>query len=359
MSTDRHYALIMAGGRGTRFWPRSRRRRPKQLQPLVSSRSLLQETVERLRPLVPPERTWVVTGEALRREVIRQLPEVPRRQIIAEPASRNTAPCIGLGAQILASLDAEAVMGVFPADHRIGKAGLFRRFARAGYRCAAQGHLVVMGIEPRWPETGFGYIEFPAGAKAGSLKAIPVRQFREKPDLKTAERFLAARRFYWNSGIFFWRADVFLESLRRHLPKTAAVLSALPAFGSRRFGPRLKEVFPLAENISVDYAVLEKAKNVMGLAAGDIGWDDLGSWNAVYKLLAEEEGANVARSDALLVASRGNYIESDSKLVAMLGVNDLVVVDTPDALLIAARSHAQQVGDIVKLLERLNREDLL
>lgn len=359
MPNVRHYALIMAGGRGTRFWPRSRRRRPKQLQPLISSRSLLQETVDRLRPVVSPERIWVMTGEALRREVVRQLPDVPPGQVIPEPAPRNTAPCIGLGAQILASVDRDAVIGVFPADHRIAQPGRFRQLVRAGYRGAGQGHLMVMGIKPRWPETGYGYIEFPAGAKAGSLKPVPVRQFREKPDLETAERFLAAKRFFWNSGIFFWRADVFLESLRLHLPKTASVLAALPAFGSRRFFSKLKEAFPLAENISVDYAVLEKAKNVMGLAAGDVGWDDLGNWNAVYKLLASEEGANVARSDALFVASRGNYVESPRKLVAMLGVNELVVVDTADTLLIAARSHAQKVGELVNLLERLNRDDLL
>lgn len=319
----------------------------------------MRETVNRLAPIIPPERLWVLTNERLRRQVIRQLPEVPRRQVLAEPVSRNTAPCIGLAAHLLRQIDEDAVLGVFPADHFITRTASFRKFVRAALRGAEQGHLMVVGIQPRWPETGYGYIEFPAGVQPGTLEPAPVRGFREKPDRKTAQRFVAAKCFYWNSGMFFWRASVFLDALERYLPRTCSLLKEVPPVSSRHFSRRLKEIFPQAENISVDYAVLEKASGVRGLPTDDIGWNDLGSWNAVYKLLASAERSNVARTDALLIASEGNYVEAPGKLVALLGVNDIVVVDTPDALLVASRDRAQQVGEIVKLLEKLKRDDLL
>jgi len=359
MASSRRYALILAGGRGTRFWPRSRRRRPKQLLALLDEKSLLEQTAERLRPVVGPERTWVLTTEHLLRETVRRLPGVPRAQILAEPAQCNTAPCLGLAAQILVQLDPDAVLGVFPADHRIARPDRFHRLIEAAYRAAESGALVVVGIAPRWPETGYGYIEFPEGAAVGSLEPYPVLRFREKPDLETARRFLAAGRFYWNSGMFFWRADVFLQAFRRHLPKTASLIASLPAFGSREFRKRLCEAYPLSENISVDYAVLEKASNVVGLAAGDIGWNDLGSWNAVYEVMAKDAEGNVLRTETLAVDSRGNYVEVPGKLVALVGIEDLVVVDSPDALLIVPRHRAQQVSEVVKRLEAAGRDGLL
>jgi len=359
MSHANYYGVIMAGGRGTRFWPRSRRSHAKQVLRVLGERSLIQQTVDRLRPLLPPERLWVLTNDYLRAEIIRQLPGVPRRQILAEPAARNTAPCIGLAARILHSLDAEAVMGVFPADQVIGRPARFLRLAGAAFRAAERGRMVVLGIQPRWPETGYGYIEFPEGVRPGSLKPAPVLRFREKPDRSTAEQYIAAGRFFWNSGMFFWRADVFLKALRRHLPKAATLLESLPAFSHRHFGSRLRETFPLCENISVDYAMLEKAKDVVGLAAGDIQWNDVGSWNAVYELLPRDAEGNAGSAGRLAVASRGNYVDAEGKLVALLGVENLIVVDTPDALLVADRARAQQVADLVKLLERRKREELL
>ena len=314
--------------------------------------------MERLRPEVPPERIWILTNEHLREEIGRQLPDVPKSQILAEPVQRNTAPCIALAAQILESIDPEAVLGVFPSDHLIGKPAQFRRLMKAAYKSADRGGLIVLGIQPRWPETGYGYVEFPAGVEAGGIDPAAIKRFREKPDLRTAKRYVAAGRFYWNSGMFFWRAGVFLRALRTYLPKTAALLASLPSFSDRRFAGRLKEVYPLAENISVDYAVLEKADNVMGFAAGDIGWNDLGSWNAIYELLPDDGTGNVLRSDVLQVASAGNYVDAPAKLIALVGVNNLIVVDTPDALLIADRSQAQQVGQIPKLLDKDGRKAL-
>ncbi len=359
MAARRQYGLILAGGRGTRFWPRSRRRTPKQLLPFFGERTLVQETVERLRPLIPPERLWILTNRDLQRAMRRQLPEIPPRQILAEPEPRNTAPAIGLAARIVHEQDPDAVLGVFPSDHHIARPGLYRRLVKAAFKGAGQGRLMVMGIEPRWPETGYGYIEFPDGTRPGGFDAVPVLRFREKPDLETAKEFVAAGRFYWNAGMFFWRADVILDALRRYLPRTAGLLDSLPPFSSRRFASALRETFPKAENISIDYAVLEKADNVAGVVAGDIGWNDLGSWNAVYELLARRPGENVVRGDVLTLESEGNYVEAGGKLVALVGVRDLVVVDTGDALLVASRSEAQKVGRVVKLLEKQKRGDLL
>jgi mannose-1-phosphate guanylyltransferase len=271
---------------------------------------------------------------------------------------RNTAPAIGLAAHVLRSLDPDAVMGVFPSDHVVGKPGRYRAVLRAALKAAAAGNLMVVGIQPRWPETGYGYIEFPRGTKPGA-EALPVRRFHEKPELPNAKRYLAAGNFYWNSGMFFWRADVLLDQLRRHLPKTATVLASLPRFGSRRFAAALKHSFPLCDNISIDYAVLEKAAHVAGIAAGDFGWNDVGSWNAVYELLPRDACGNVTAPSAICLDSHDNFVDARGKVVALLGVRDLIVVDTPDALLVAARDHAQRVGEIVKALEKLERHDLL
>jgi mannose-1-phosphate guanylyltransferase len=354
-----YYGLILAGGRGTRFWPRSRRSHAKQVLRFLGDRSLIQQTVDRLRPVLPPERIWVLTNNHLRPEIIRQLPEVPRNQILAEPAQRNTAPAIGLAAHILQSIDSNAVMGVFPSDHVISKPARYLRFVRAAYKAGGAGKMVVLGIQPRWPETGYGYIEFPKGVKAGGIEPLRVRRFREKPDLANARRYVKAGNFYWNAGMFFWRASVLLDALREFLPKTATLLASLPAFSHRGFTAKMNAAFPHCDNISIDYAVLEKAREVAGFATDDFGWNDVGSWNAVYELLPRDENANIFRGDSLVHTSSGNYVDAKGKLVALLGVKDLVIVDTPDALLIADRSRAQEVGDLVKKLEQQRRDDLL
>jgi mannose-1-phosphate guanylyltransferase len=354
-----HYALILAGGRGTRFWPLSRRRSAKQVLNVTGERSLIQGTVDRLAPVIPPERMWILTNHHLRDVIVRQLPAIPRRQILAEPAQRNTAPAIGLAAQILQSLDRDAVMGVFPADHVVSKDTAYRGIVRAALKAAGAGNLMLVGIQPRWAETGYGYVEFPRGTEPGGSAPLPVLRFHEKPALRKAKRYLAAGNFYWNSGMFFWRTDVLLDQLRHYLPKTATILAALPPFSSRRFADRLAKAFPLCDNISIDFAVLEKAANVAGIAAGDFGWNDVGSWNAVYELMGRDACGNVVANDSVCLEAHDNFVDARGKVVALLGVKDLIVVDTPDALLVASRDRAQQVGDIVKALEKNNRHDLL
>jgi mannose-1-phosphate guanylyltransferase len=352
-----HYGLILAGGRGTRFWPRSRKRSAKQVLNVVGERSLIQATVDRLSAVIPPERMWILTNDHLREAIVRQLPKVPKRQILAEPMQRNTAPAIGLAAGILQSIDPDAVMGVFPSDHVVGRPAPFRSTLRAAFQSAAAGRLMVVGIPPRWPETGYGYIEFSRKAKPGEVS--PVSKFHEKPELAKAKRYVAAGNYYWNSGMFFWRTDVLLEELRRCLPKTATVLAALPPFGGRKFGDGLKNAFPLCDNISIDYAVLEKSDKVSGIPAADFGWNDVGSWNAVYELLPRDGHGNVIPRQGVCVDSHNNFVDARGKTVALLGVEDLIVVDTPDALLVASRHRAQQVGEIVKLLEQQERHELL
>lgn len=360
MLSSHAYGLILAGGRGTRFWPRSRRNRAKQVLPFTDERSLIQHTVERLRPLLPPERLWVITNDHLRGEITAQLPDVPPSQILAEPAARNTAPCIGLAAHILQSLDPEAVLGVFPSDHHIENEDRYRELLVPAFEAAAEGRIAVLGLQPRWAETGYGYIEFGGDVRPGELHAVAVQSFREKPNRETAEQFVAARRFFWNAGMFFFRAATMQQALRQHLPRTAGLLDALPSFADAAFSGALAETFPRCESISIDYAVMEREKNVVGVAADDIGWNDLGSWDAVYELLEKDEAGNVVRADALVRDGAGCYVDApQGRIVAMLGVRDLIVVDTPDALLIADRSRAQEVGDLVKELEKQGREDLL
>lgn len=327
---------------------------------VVGERSLIQQTVDRLAPLIPPERLWVLTNDHLRDTIVGQLPEIPAGQILSEPAARNTAPAIGLAASILHSIDPDAVMGVFPSDHVVGKQAAYRTTLRAAFKGAQAGQLMVVGIHPRWPETGYGYVEFPRGTTPGVKSgAVQVRRFHEKPLLPKARRYVTAGHYYWNSGMFFWKTGVILDQLRLHLPKTATLLASLPKFGARGFAARLNETFPLAESISIDYAVLEKANNVSGIPAPDFGWNDVGSWNAVYELLEHDAHGNVAIHDTVILDSHQNFVDARGKVVALLGVKDLIIVDTPDALLVASRDRAQSVGELLKLIEQKERHDLL
>jgi mannose-1-phosphate guanylyltransferase len=289
------------------------------------------------------------------------VPEVPAAQVVAEPAQRNTAPCLALAAKIIASRDPEAVLGVFPADHHISRPDLFLRYLDPAFEAAAAGRLVTLGIHPRKPETGYGYLEFPKGTKAGT-RVVKLRRFREKPGLADAQRYIDAGNFYWNAGMFFWRAQTFLDCVARYLPNTAARIDSLPKCGSRTFAAKLADAYPQCDNISVDYGVMEpasKAKLVSGIATADFGWNDLGSWDAAHDVAVRDAHQNAARGASLFHGSEGCLVDAHGKLVVLVGVADLVVVDTPDALLVLHRSRAQDVGKIVKALEEGGRHDLL
>jgi mannose-1-phosphate guanylyltransferase len=356
--SNHRYGLIMAGGRGTRFWPRSRKRNAKQVLKFFGERSLIQQTVDRLKAVIPPENIWVVTNEFLQAEIRKQLPEVPKSQIVAEPAQRNTAPCIALAAQIISQQDPDAVLAVFPADHLILKEARFRNFVKAAFRATEAGSVVVLGIQPRWAETGYGYIEFPKNLTPGDNSVLKVTSFREKPDAKTAKRFVERGNFFWNAGMFFWKTATVLDLMHQHQPNTATLLAGLPKFGSKAFAAKLAEVYPLCDNISVDYAVIEKAESVTGLALDDIGWNDVGSWEAVYDLAKKDADGNAAQGEIFAEDSHGNYVDA-GKTVALVGVDNLIIVDTPDALLVGQRSRAQDVSKLVKAIEAKGKEALL
>jgi len=353
------YPVILAGGRGTRFWPLSRRKRAKQLLALDGKQTMIQQTVARLLPLAGAKRFWIITNEDLRTAIVKQLPKFPKAQILAEPAGRNTAPAIGLAAFLLLRENPEAVLGLFPSDHVIANEEGYRETLVRGIEIAAAGaNIVVLGIRPNRAETGYGYIE--AGAAQGD--ALRVRRFTEKPDAAKAAEFVAAGNYFWNSGMFLWSARTLADALREHLPKTAPLLEEIAtALGTRSFAATFRKLYPKCENISVDYAVLEprsakgeQAGNIFCLPA-DFGWNDLGSWTALHEHHTSRsnppEGNLVAGSGTCLMNAHGNYIYAPGKFVAAVGVSDLVVVETPDALLITTRQHAQDVGKVVKYLD--------
>jgi mannose-1-phosphate guanylyltransferase len=362
------YPVILAGGRGTRFWPRSRKRSAKQVLALEGKRTMIQQTLARLAPLAPARRFWVITNADLREEIARQLKRLDSRQIIAEPLARNTAPAIGLAAFVLLRTDVQAVIGMFPADHVIRDEARFRKTVEKAVEIAAAGeNIVVMGIQPSRPETGYGYIE--AGAKAGD-GLFHVRRFTEKPNAERAEEFIQAGNYFWNSGMFVWSARTLVNALREHLSESAPHLEKIArAFGSRQFARVFAEEYPRTESISIDYAVLEprsaKGENSSNLYCipADFGWNDLGSWAALYehhaaaKGMASSDGNVIEGAGGYAINAEGNYIYAPKKFVAAVGVKNLVVVETEDALLVTTREHAQDVGKVVKHLDekKLNR----
>lgn len=354
------YPVILAGGRGTRFWPLSRKKRAKQLLALDGKQTMIQQTVARLLPLAPAKKFWIITNEDLRTAIAKQLPKLPKAQVLAEPVGRNTAPAIGLAAFLLLRENPEAVLGLFPSDHVIGDEERYRQTLERGIELAAAGaNIVVLGIRPNRAETGYGYIEAGSAFRGEVLR---VRRFTEKPDATKAAEFVAAGNYFWNSGMFLWSARTLADALREHLPKTAPLLEEIAAaFGTRKFAGTFRKLYPKCENISVDYAVLE-ARSAKGEEAGnifclpaDFGWNDLGSWTALHEhhtaKSSPPEGNLVAASGVFLMNARGNYIHAPGKFVAAVGVSDLVVVETSDALLITTRQHAQDVGKVVKYLD--------
>jgi mannose-1-phosphate guanylyltransferase len=354
------YPVILAGGRGTRFWPLSRKKRAKQLMALDGKQTMIQQTVARLLPLAAAKKFWVISNEDLRSAITRQLPKVPKAQVLAEPVGRNTAPAIGLAAFLLLRENPEAVIGMFPSDHVIADEERYRETLARGIEIASVGaNIVVLGVRPNRAETGYGYIEAGSGVQGAASR---VRRFTEKPDAKKAAEFVAAGNYFWNSGMFLWSARTLADALREHLTKTATLLEEIAAaFGTRKFAATFRKLYPKCENISVDYAVLEprsakgeEGGNIFCLPA-DFGWNDLGSWTALHEhhtaKSSPPEGNVVAGSGVFLLNARGNYIHSPGKFVAAVGVSDLVVVETPDALLITTLQHAQDVGKVVKYLD--------
>jgi mannose-1-phosphate guanylyltransferase len=362
------HAVILAGGRGTRFWPRSRTRTPKQLLNIIGDDSMLQQTVARLQPLIPPQRIWTVTNTEQAASVRKHLPADARKNILAEPVGRSTAAAIALAAiHIRRATRGDAVMAVLPADLYIAQPKKYRKLARLALDLARQpGRMVVFAIPPTRPETGFGYIQ--CALKPIYKTPFPVfavKAFTEKPELSVARKYVASGNYRWNAGMFFWRVSTFLAALKNYLPKTSDALESLASsIGTRNYEKKLRAIYPQLENIAVDYAILESVTREKGPAQvlavpAEIGWSDIGSWTAVCEQSAEHPRENVLGGAGHLLDAEGNFIWSPSKFVAAIGVHNLVVVDTPDALLICPRERSQDVGKIVKWLEENGRKDLL
>jgi len=342
--------VILAGGSGTRFWPLSRVRSPKQLMSVLGGKSMLQRTVERVLPL-QPERIMVITNRLQAEETAAQLcyiTEVPV-EVIAEPVGRNTAPAVGLAARL--AVNPETIMAVLPADHVIPDQENFCEVLRRGAAAAGEGRLVTLGITPIRPETGYGYIEVAAGSAGPG--PFPVSRFVEKPERERAGEFLSAGNFYWNSGMFLWRADVILDELQRHLPEVHAGLAALDVRDGHVISKALEAFYAGVKGESIDFGVMEKSDRVVMIPAS-FGWSDVGSWSALPEVLDADAAGNVLinTGDHLLTDTEGCLVYGGGKLVALLGVKDLIVVETPDALLVCPRDRAQEVKGIVEELDR-------
>ncbi len=356
-TAPRLQALILAGGSGTRFWPLSRQTRPKQLLALEGERTLLRDTLERLSPLVGAESVWVCTTEALAEAVRRDLPEVPAAQILAEPEGRNTAPAIAWAVRSMPESARRGVVAVLPADHRVGDGAAFRAaLAQAAEVVEREDRVMTLGVVPRWAETGYGYLELAAETapeRAGADGVRRVARFVEKPSPENAARFLAAGNHLWNAGIFVFRGSTLLDVVARLEPELSRGLEAIAAAPER-----LRELYSRLPAESIDYAIMEKLDGIATIPL-DCGWSDLGSWEALAEVLPPDATGNFSRGDTLAVEAGGNLLFADQGTIAVLGVEDLVVVRTGDAVLVCPRSRSQEVRKLVAELAGRGRRDLL
>ena len=351
------FAVIMAGGSGTRFWPASRLRRPKQLLPLAGKNdgeTLLAATVRRLEPLVPAARVIVVTGEHLAEGTEQAVPYVPTNQILREPAPRNTAPCIAWANDLVAKLDPEAVVMVLPSDHYISDEAAFQEVLRRAVDSAASGRVTTVGIVPTRPETGYGYIEV-GDELTGTSRAV--KRFVEKPDRARAEEFVKAgpSKYLWNAGMFFFRVKDMAALLAQHLPTVAAGVAKMSDAAS------IKEIFPTLESVSIDVGVMEKAEG-LAVVPGDFGWNDIGSWQSAWELAEHDANGNAIADGNIAIEAKNNLVRSlakSPKKIALVGVDDLVVVETEDAILVIPRDRAQDVRLVVEALKKSGETSLI
>lgn len=368
--------VILAGGSGTRFWPRSRKSRAKQILALDGEKTMIQQTVDRLLPIADASDIWVITNDLLKDAIVDQLPNVAPDHILSEPAARNTAPACALAAFLLEKSEPNTVIGIFPSDHVVKDAVRFAGIVKAGIALAASGEkIVVLGIPATKAETGYGYIEY--GDVSGEVSGVKVRRvkrFTEKPHKALAEAFVASGNYAWNSGMFLWSVKTLTNAIREHSPAIATHMEKIAAaYGTPQFSQVFAEIYPTCENISIDYAVLEprsakgeQASEIYCLP-GDFCWNDLGCWSALHEHVADCAPEDLAKKNVfdktnqacINIDAEGNYVYAPGKAVALVGVSDLVVVETEDALLITTRERSQDVGKVVAELKQAGREDLV
>lgn len=352
------FLVIMAGGRGERFWPASRLRRPKHLLPIVGEKPMLTQTVERLEGMLPPENVFIITNREQREAVLEVCPDVPPENVVAEPVGRDTAAAVGLATVLVKRRNPEGVIALLPADHVIHDVQEFQEVLRRAFAAAEREEvLVTIGIEPTEPATGYGYIQ--RGESREEIEGRPVfgvRRFVEKPDLATAESYLRSGEYFWNAGMFVWRVSAIERAFGEHAPELAAGLGELEngLESGGDLGDLLDRIYPGLKRISIDYAVMEKARNVVTLAAS-FDWDDVGSWPAAAGHFEADAAGNVSRGEVLLEESQGNIVfAKGNHLVAALGVEDLIIIQTEDATLVCRKDRAQ---DIKKLVTRLGEKE--
>ncbi len=356
------FAVIMAGGSGTRFWPLSREKMPKQLLKIGGEDTLIQQTVDRVLPIIPREQVFIVTGQGIADEIATQLTArfggTWDRNFILEPAAKNTAPALALSALHLNRIDPEGIMVVLAADHAIRNAGAFRTCLAVAARTAERGHLVTLGITPNRPETGYGYIKAGSRLENGDLAgAYRVERFVEKPDLGTAQQYLKSGQYYWNSGMFVWKVSSFLGEIERHLPALHQGLTEIgKSIGTGNEADVVGQVFARLEPVSVDYGVMERTDRAAVVPA-DIGWSDVGSWTALEEVTDKNGSGNILAGNVIDIGSADSIIYADQRLVATIGLRDTIVVDTPDATLVCSKERAQDVKKVVDELKKRKAEE--
>jgi mannose-1-phosphate guanylyltransferase len=354
------YAFIMAGGVGSRLWPRSRKKTPKQFLDLISQETMLQDAYARLQPLIAPENILVGTGEMYVATVREQLPSLPAENIIVEPAGRGTAPAIGLGALHIQRRDPDATMAVVTADHHIGLVDRFQRVLSAAAQVAQERHLVTLGIAPSFPSTGYGYIQ--RGEELATIDEFTIysaERFTEKPDASTAKAFLGSGLYSWNSGMFIWQVRAIMAEFERQMPHFYTQLNEIgQAADTPDARSTLKRVWQAVEKQTIDYGIMEHAMNVAVIPV-KIGWNDIGSWHTLMELLDADPDGNVGMRDHIAVDTSNTMVYSTKKLVATIGLDNLIVIETDDALLICPRDRCQQVRTVIDILRARGRDDLL
>ncbi len=353
------YATILAGGSGTRLWPRSRESTPKQFLDFTGTGTMLQEAFSRVAPIIPPERVWILTGKRYVDTVREQLPVLPPENVVGEPVGRGTAPAIGFAAMLLQRESPNAVMAVLTADHVINYKERFREVLLEAAQVAEKGHLVTLGIKPSRPDTGYGYIERGEKLYDEKFPVYRVVRFTEKPNLEMAEQFVASGNYSWNSGMFIWRVDAILAEIERQMPELFDGLKKImAAWDEPKRYDVLQSVWPKLPNETIDFGVMEHAKDVVVIPV-EIGWSDVGSWNALWEVLPHDPSGNVVQGNALLHDVENSLIYSESHLIAAVGIRDMVIVDSGDAVLVIPRSRSQEVKTIVNALKQRGLNDYL
>lgn len=355
-------AVIMAGGKGERFWPKSRSKMPKQFLSLTPDGiTMIQHTVNRIKSMVNIENIFIVTSKNYQSLVYEQLPELPKENVLAEPAARNTAPCIALAAAVINQKYSDAIMMVLPADHLIKNNEMFLDTLRDAAQIASEDDkLVTIGITPTYPEVGYGYINFTSDGEVGKNDgAYRVERFVEKPDMVTAKKYLTSGKYLWNSGMFVWRITTILDNFKRFLPAMyEGAMQIKATVGMSSFEMTLKAEYDNFESISIDYGIMEKAANIFTIP-GNFGWDDVGSWLALERFNPTNDDGNVIEGDIITIDTKDSIIIGGKRLIVGLGLEDLVVVDTDDAILICNKDNTQNIKKVIENLRICNRNELI